>query len=459
MFASLFAARINRVGPETSRVAEPPLKRTHAAAFPASRGGDTASAPAGGRHPTDHTRLAERLSWRPPSIAIASSARPIAARYPSGDELISYEGEMMLIAANVDPKYMQRCANAGQRLIWFNEHVGYPATQLSFKSCAAWALWLCRSKTCCGATAGNLVSQVRKLINFPTASTDGRAPVIFTGPLPGGPEEAALFGFLRRLRKLYPSDKAPRRPVTDRLLRLIVRAMRAEIARLMEAGMTRKAVELSLWELGICLAQLCLLRTSELLKLRVCDVHFADDGKSAELELHGTKNASKGEVFRVAVTSSRYDVLKPLRAWCERRLAEEGPKAFLFAALGADADAAGATMASTLRSWLARAKAVPEKELDCYVWHSLRHGGCTDLLDSGVPLDVVMMHGRWKSSAWLSYRHWTDRTRRFLEAARTPALVPDAVAAAAAVLPLPPDPPPPAAGARAGTRAYSRSHS
>ena len=104
---------------------------------------------------------------------------------------------------------------------------------------------------------------------------------------------------------------------------------------------------------------------------------------------------------------------------------------------------------------------VPEKELDCYVWHSLRHGGCTDLLDSGVPLDVVMMHGRWKSSAWLSYRHWTDRTRRFLEAARTPALVPDAVAAAAAVLPLPPDPPPPpaAAGARAGTRAYSRSHS
>jgi hypothetical protein len=42
-----------------------------------------------------------------------------------------------------------------------------------------------------------------------------------------------------------------------------------------------------------------------------------------------------------------------------------------------------------------------------YAGHSFRAGGCTDAFDSGVPLDVVIAQGRWKSDAWKRYRRQT----------------------------------------------------
>jgi hypothetical protein len=46
--------------------------------------------------------------------------------------------------------------------------------------------------------------------------------------------------------------------------------------------------------------------------------------------------------------------------------------------------------------------------------HSLRSGGANDALDNGVPLDVVMKQGRWKSSAWMVYRRSTPQMMAFM---------------------------------------------
>lgn len=46
--------------------------------------------------------------------------------------------------------------------------------------------------------------------------------------------------------------------------------------------------------------------------------------------------------------------------------------------------------------------------------HSLRRGACNDALDAGVPLDMVMRAGRWKSMAWMDYRRLTAATMRAL---------------------------------------------
>ena len=50
----------------------------------------------------------------------------------------------------------------------------------------------------------------------------------------------------------------------------------------------------------------------------------------------------------------------------------------------------------------------------CYAGHSLRAGGATDAFDSGVPVDVVITQGRWRSNAWMLYRRQTLAMLRHL---------------------------------------------
>lgn len=49
--------------------------------------------------------------------------------------------------------------------------------------------------------------------------------------------------------------------------------------------------------------------------------------------------------------------------------------------------------------------------------HSPRRGGCNDLFDDGVALDIVMKAGRWKSTAWMVYRELTPAAMRRMAAA------------------------------------------
>lgn len=63
-----------------------------------------------------------------------------------------------------------------------------------------------------------------------------------------------------------------------------------------------------------------------------------------------------------------------------------------------------------MRSWLAL---TGEKDLLAYSCHSLRHGGASDMLDSGIAPDVVATQGRWRSLVWFTtYRHITSLSAR-----------------------------------------------
>ena len=46
--------------------------------------------------------------------------------------------------------------------------------------------------------------------------------------------------------------------------------------------------------------------------------------------------------------------------------------------------------------------------------HSPRRGGCNDLFDAGVPLDMVMKAGRWKSIVWMAYRELSPAAMRLM---------------------------------------------
>ena len=44
--------------------------------------------------------------------------------------------------------------------------------------------------------------------------------------------------------------------------------------------------------------------------------------------------------------------------------------------------------------------------------HSLRRGGCTALFYAGVPVESIMAHGRWSSSAWRKYIDFNVRLQQ-----------------------------------------------
>ena len=48
--------------------------------------------------------------------------------------------------------------------------------------------------------------------------------------------------------------------------------------------------------------------------------------------------------------------------------------------------------------------------------HSPRRGAANDAFDAGVPLDVIMRQGRWKSIAWMLYRRSTTAVMKFMAA-------------------------------------------
>jgi hypothetical protein len=55
-------------------------------------------------------------------------------------------------------------------------------------------------------------------------------------------------------------------------------------------------------------------------------------------------------------------------------------------------------------NWLRLLKRVGEMlQLPGVTTHSLRSGGCTDLLEGGAPHELIKRQGRWRSDAYLQY--------------------------------------------------------
>ena len=383
-----------------------------------------------------------------PLISMSSTAR--ASKFAVNPALVaSWSSELAILSTGRNPAGFQRAVNSGARFIEFNVKAGLPSHELSFASGSSFALHLCRVERVCGETASTHISNIRLLLHSATRDKDGKVTAFTATAARWTPQGMALEAVLRRLKKLYPSEKAARRPIIRAILRRLIAAARKAEAEARKAGLVALAERIALEILAMSMAQQCLLRSMELLGLTVKDVSFVREAGASgkilrgKLALRDTKTSTEGEVFEVVFVRDAYgsDFIDDLYALCQKRSAESGPDALLFSGLAPTGSACpknrddmrGATAASlpgVLRRWLVAAGVVREgADLSAYVWHSLRHGGCTDLLDSGVPLDVVMMHGRWKSAAWLNYRHWTDRTRAFIEEAhRLPPAAPPPVA-------------------------------
>ena len=148
----------------------------------------------------------------------------------------------------------------------------------------------------------------------------------------------------------------------------------------------------------------CLLRVGELMSLRREDVAFPTDarmGAEYRVTTLAIRVAKTGKNQSVVVTDP--DVLALLRA----RVAATPKGALLFQS--------GASGFRALFKRVCAELGLSEK----YVPHSLRHGGATRLHLKGVPLEDIMMRGRWASSK--SARTYIQSSRAVLMATVPPA--------------------------------------
>ena len=141
-----------------------------------------------------------------------------------------------------------------------------------------------------------------------------------------------------------------------------------------------------------------LLRASEVLRLRVEDFLFTPWGVQVVVPY------SKTDLTPTPVgLVTRGDLLCPTAAFATlfRLLGKVGPKTKLFAQSYNEFNS--------------------ELQLRCrrmgvivfgVSTHSLRRGGCTALFFAGVPVESIMAHGRWTSSAWRKYIDFNVRLQQ-----------------------------------------------
>ena len=109
------------------------------------------------------------------------------------------------------------------------------------------------------------------------------------------------------------------------------------------------------------------------------------------------------QVVLIGRRADQFDVVADLWHHVRQRGGFGNPTVPVFA-LG------GAAYRQELAGWLGRIGVDPS----LFGGHSTRRGACNDALDDGVPLDVVMKAGRWKSLAWAEYRGLTAAAMRRL---------------------------------------------
>jgi hypothetical protein len=226
-----------------------------------------------------------------------------------------------------------------------------------------------------------------------------------TGSATSHDEDECISRFLKGMKLKVPPNRKPKQPLRRaNLLRMT--ALLLSSVPLPSLGYSA-AQRLDLC-LALKLGYIGMLRVSELVKLN-CDSVCFHSGTAAsasmpyaELRLRDPKTATAlGDVRVVYVSDAdpQLPVLPELRALIARQSAGGvTPEAALFSLQ------AGRRYSSDSVNSAIKALAAATGQ-GCFTAHSLRHGGCTDLLDAAVPLDIVLRQGRWRSIAWLTYRH------------------------------------------------------
>lgn len=219
------------------------------------------------------------------------------------------------------------------------------------------------------------------------------------------------------LIKHFPSEDKSRLPITANLLRSIYVNIHV---RHMFDGATPSAV-LQLQWLYMLLCHQGTLRKKEANNLTWQDVHFVNDSagrlRYARLDLRFTKTAPPGSPPMPVYIVPRQDELDATQLLLSLA-ARSRPSDLVFQRTPGQAFEPG-WVNQFIRSFMATVPGIAATDLHRYSQYSLRHGGTTDMLDAGVPFEMVMQQGRWKSLSWCHYRHASDAIVGFLAAIGT----------------------------------------
>lgn len=176
-----------------------------------------------------------------------------------------------------------------------------------------------------------------------------------------------------------------------------------------------------------------LFRRSELIALRLGDVRLVEDGTSRYVSVLVRKSKTdqhgKGVWVHIVAANGGLKIWETVERYLQYRRRQGGVDsdplltAWDFGArclTPARAIASGQTLADRLRSYLVRLKAWNPSLLlspGSYGMHSLRRGGVVAAWESGVPLELLMVHGRWRSTAIMAYLQATTAHQLTVSAA------------------------------------------
>lgn len=188
--------------------------------------------------------------------------------------------------------------------------------------------------------------------------------------------------------------------------------------------------------LQILLAHAGMLRTAEHTDghLLASDIRFLEEnGRLAgvTLRLREAKTGKEADQFvSIGVRQDRFDVVRPLLQYMTELglLLPEKAHNALFRRANGEA-ASNSDFRALVKRCTARLGLPPAG----FGGHSLRRGSANDAFDAGIPLDVIMRQGRWKSTAWMVYRRSTTAVMRLM-ATMQPCSEAKAVAASTTVL-------------------------
>lgn len=187
-------------------------------------------------------------------------------------------------------------------------------------------------------------------------------------------------------QKLYPRPIKHKTPLTGALIAGII-----------------SHVETDDYATELCVAMMllghdALLRYKELQQLRYADFAFASDGSSLTLFIHQAKSNKIGAPETITLVGSHILSANTYlgRFWAKHQLHTLSP-------LQAQQSWLGDFPKSAFLSFLSTGTRAAGYPASACSGHSMRAGGATDLWTAGVPEQVIMSLGRWKSDAFRAY--------------------------------------------------------
>lgn len=284
-----------------------------------------------------------------------------------------------------------------------------PALPLSRKALEIFAIHQVLKKKLTPSSAANKLSGIRKVARVT------RAGGVESGSIMSRSDDAMLAFLMHGLEKFGPCRKVPKKPVGIKELRQIRRAMLGATATTGPLA----AIDDMFW-VALRIQYQGMLRISELINLTWECVSFGSSETSGkpyvELSLVNTKTRThSGHVFKVWLGLAEdsglgvHNELKLRLSACQRAYTTEWRQRRVIS-FGDTIDSARSRYNAVLKRWCAVAGLVP----DGISSHSVRHGSLTDMLNAHVPRELVMLQGRWKSAAFLTYLHPTTAILDYL---------------------------------------------